>query len=142
MGELTSKSNASMARPVATGILTGILLALALVFIVGKFVRPESLLFVVIAILLYATSGLALAIIWPHHGWRMGLWLFVIWPPMLLFSVFLTADVPVNPRTELKDLLAYFVIFLGACIGGALGSGIRGATGDKKDGSGTFSPIS
>lgn len=115
-----------MARAVTTGILTGILLFLALAFIVGKFVRPESLLFVVIAILLYASSGLALAIIWPHHGWRMGLWLSVIWPPMLLFSAFLSADVPVNPRTELKDLLGYFVMFLAACIGGAIGSAIRG----------------
>jgi hypothetical protein len=126
---IKSKSQRNTARSVATGILTGILLFVGIAIGLGKFVRPESLLFVMVAILLYAACGFVLALIWPRQGWRMGLWLFVIWPPMLLFAAFLSADVPVNTRTELKDLLTYFVMFLAACIGGAVGSAIRSLGG-------------
>jgi len=70
----------------------------------------------------YGISGVGLGFFWPNIGWRLGLYLFAIWPPVLLFSVFLAGEVPWNIRAELRSLFGYCLILIAACIGGWVGS--------------------
>jgi hypothetical protein len=73
-------------------------------------------------IAVYALAGLILGFIWPNVGWGLGLCLFAVWPPVLLFAVFLAGEVPWNVRAELGSLFGYCLILIAACIGGWVGS--------------------
>lgn len=85
----------------------------------------ESRLMLPTLISTYAASGIGLGLLWPNVGWRLGLYLFAVWPPALLFSIFLAGEIPWNVRTELRSLFGYFLMLLAGCAGGFLGTVVR-----------------
>jgi hypothetical protein len=81
----------------------------------------------------YSIAGILLGFIWPDSGWRLGGYLFAIWPLFLLVA-FLFSDPPpvIHWKQELTGLFAYLVILPGAAFGAWAGSRIRRyVSGDK-----------
>lgn len=83
--------------------------------------------------LVYALLALAYTVVaglvsffWPPLGWRTGLWFFAFFPLAYLFILFLTLDAVLNWRRELTSILLYSPSFIGACLGGWIGSTLRG----------------
>src|ERR1700694_4297345 len=81
--------------------------------------ESSSLILFSFDIATYGVAGIVFGFIWPNSGWRLGLYLFAVWPPLLLFPVLLSGGkgIPFHWRAELLDLLGYFLILVGACVG-------------------------
>ena len=112
----------SSVRAKAVAVLTGIVLFFAMPSIISHFVGDYSSWYLTLLVLPYGVSGIVLGTIWPNIGWRLGVWLFLVWPPMLFFMVFLSADKPVNLKGDPLDFLGYMLILPAGCIGAWLGS--------------------
>jgi hypothetical protein len=114
------KRNLFISRALAffVGAILFFFLPAALSVLLGN----DTSLMLPLLITAYGASGVALGFFWPNIGWRLGLYLFAIWPPVLLFSVFLAGEVPWNLRAELRSLVGYFLILIAACLGGLVGS--------------------
>jgi hypothetical protein len=98
------------------GFIFGPLLALAF---------GDSWLIYLFLAFAYVIAAAAVALIWPQLGWRTGLWFFAFFPPFVLFTFLFTLDVvPISWR-DLTGILAYSPSFLGACLGGWIGSTLR-----------------
>lgn len=117
--------NVNALRGKIVAVLLGITLFFALPFISSYIFGPYSSWYLALAIALQAVSGAALGFVWPHLSWRLGLWLFAIWPPMLLVMLFLGADAVTDWRREAFSLLAVLLILLAGCLGGWLGGSSR-----------------
>jgi hypothetical protein len=108
------------------GIAIAILLGIALFFILPLALEPgltqPARVFLPVFIGCYFIAALGLALLWPQVSWRIGLWLFLLWPAFLLFAVFLSADQRWNWRGDLLSLAAYASMFFAACFGGWLGA--------------------
>lgn len=84
----------------------------------------HSPLLVPLDVAVYGVAGVIFGFLWPSVGWRLGLYIFAIWPPVLLFSVFLAGEVPWNMRAELRGLLGYLLMLIAGCLGAELGAHI------------------
>jgi hypothetical protein len=75
-------------------------------------------------VLSYGIGGLILGYVWPKMSWRLGFWLFVIWPPMLLLGLFLGGESLswANWKANLLDVLSFFWILFVGRVGGWLGA--------------------
>ncbi len=106
----------------------------------GFFLGSYSLYPFLFLALSHAIAAGVLGYIWPHIGWRIGLWMFLVWPLFLLVGFLLTADYLTSGHANWKDifvvLLFCFSILPVGCIGGWLGAAIKGRLGG-----GTISPI-
>lgn len=71
---------------------------------------------------LYSVAGLVLGFVWPNSSWRLGFYLFAVWPPVLLVGAFLAWEQPATVRPTLMNLLGYLLILVGACVGAGLGA--------------------
>jgi len=110
-------------KPLVIGILVGIALFCGLPVTIHFLLGDETPLYLPILSTAYGVSGFVLGFLWPQMSWRLGLCLFAIWPPMLLFALFLSADKPIlNWRAELLDLLGYALILFAGCFGAWLGA--------------------
>jgi hypothetical protein len=69
----------------------------------------------------YWLIGVALGLAWPRVGWRLGLYLFASWPPILLFALFLGGE---NSRLKatLEGLLEQTTMVIAGCLGVAIGA--------------------
>ena len=113
--------------------MLAVFVGVALFFFVGtvpaSVLGDYSRLLVPIDIAAYGVAGIVFGFVWPKVGWRLGLYLFAVWPPMLLFMLFLGGEAlmarPVNSKGILRDLLGYLLIGVAACLGAALGAFIR-----------------
>ena len=77
-------------------------------------------------VLAYMVAGLVLGFIWPNMSWRLGLWLFSVWPPIILLMFLFSDPPPIIPwKKELLSLLGYLMILPGACLGAWIGSILR-----------------
>ena len=105
-------------------VIVGIALFLFVAFMSDLWSQTSSLLLFTFFVATYGVVGFVLGLIWPSSGWRLGLYLFAVWLPVLFFAVFLSAGkgIPFYWRAELLDLLGYFLILVAACVGGWLGS--------------------
>ena len=116
--------NVSKLRASIVAVLLGIGLFFVLPFISSFMFGEHSQWYLILAIAVYSVSGVILGVIWPKMSWRLGLWLFAIWLPMLLFMVFLSADAVPNWKREILSLIGYALILVAGCLGGWLGSRI------------------
>jgi len=112
-------------RAKAVTVLLGIALFLTVSFVISFALGDDTSFDMPLLIASYGISGLILGFTWPDMSWRLGLWLCLIWPPILLFMLFLSAEQPSNWRRELPDLFGYLLILTAACLGAGLGAFIR-----------------
>lgn len=112
-------------RAKAVAVLLGIALFFTLPLVVGFILGDDTPLFLPLLITSYGVSGLILGFTWPDMSWRLGLWLYLIWPAMLLFMFFLSAEQPSDWKRESRDLFGFFLILIAACLGARLGAFIR-----------------
>jgi hypothetical protein len=110
---------------IAVSILFGVAFFFTLPFLLAPVYTASIWIFLPTLMSCYFAAGLTLGLFWPQLSWRVGLWLFLVWPPMLLFALFLAADAgPWNWKGELISLGEYALMMIAACIGGWLGSTI------------------
>jgi hypothetical protein len=109
-------------------VFVGVVLFFILPITVGNRLGDDTPLLLPIIIAAYTVCGVVLGLVWHDDGWRLGIYLFAIWPPALLFAIFLAGELPWTRSTvwrDLKDLLGYMLILVGACLGAWLGAMIR-----------------
>lgn len=115
--------------PQILAILVGLTLFFVLATVPASIFGDHSPYLLTIDIVAYGIAGIVLGFFWPKLGWRLGLYLFAVWPPMLLFMLFLGGENltngPVNWKGILSDLIGYLMIGVAACVGAALGSAIK-----------------
>lgn len=90
-------------------------------------VQTKSLLVpFAIDIATYAVVGALLGFIWPESSWRLGLYLFAIWLPIIIINFFFS-DPPaeIHWKQELLAWMGLLLILPGACIGAFAGSTLR-----------------
>lgn len=87
----------------------------------------QSLRFYISIGLCYGVVAAFVAYIWPHLGWRTGLWFFVSFPFAILAALLFT-DPPAHPNWR-GDVIYFFcyasVGIFTACLGGWLGAKFR-----------------
>jgi hypothetical protein len=108
------------------GTAVSIFVGIGLFFILPLALEPvltqPTRVFLPVFMACYFVAALGLALQWPQVSWRVGLWLFLLWPAFLLFAVFLSADRPWNWKGDLLSLAAYGSMLVAACFGGWLGA--------------------
>jgi len=119
------------ARILAVAVGVGLLFFEA--FVPSLWFGNSSLLLFLFDIAVYSVAGVVLGIVWPNSGWRLGFYLFAAWPPLLVSSVLLSGGkgIPIDWRGELLNLLGYFLILVGACVGAWLGTFIARRASNK-----------
>jgi len=88
--------------------------------IIAGFFFGETLIPFYCVVIAQGISGIILSFVWPQMSWRVGLWLFAIWPLILLFAILL-AGLP-RQKQDLFEALTYVWILVAGCIGGWLGA--------------------
>jgi hypothetical protein len=112
----------------AVSVLLGVTLFFILPITVGNRLGDDTPLLLPIIIAAYTVCGVVLGFVWHDDGWRLGIYLFAIWPPALLFAIFLAGELPWTFSSvwrDLKNLLGYLLILVAAGLGSGLGSFIR-----------------
>ncbi len=109
----------------AISIFVGIGMFFILPLVLGPVLRQPAWLYLPIFMACYFLIALVLALNWSPMSWQVGLWLFIPWPPALLFAEFLSADQPWNWKGDLLSVAAYASMFIAACFGGWLGAFIN-----------------
>ncbi len=120
-------------RPRLCAVLVGIALALTVPFIVGAAIGYESRWYLVIVAIPYGVAGIILGLVWRDVGWRIGIWLFLVWPPALLLGYILVLEVPSDWRKDLLNFMEYWLILIAACLGGWIGSKLRETSSVVRD---------
>jgi hypothetical protein len=120
--------------------IIAVFLGFALVFFIttlGWYFPETSLYPFLLLMLSHVVAATVLGYMWPHIGWRIGLWMFVPWPLFVLVLFLLTGDYLLSPRANGKDILVVLLFCFSmlplGCIGGWLGALMAGRY--KKDGS-------
>ena len=114
--------NTSDIRARIVAVLVGVGLFLFVAFVPSLWFGDSSLLLFMFDIATYGVAGIVFGFIWPSSRWRLGLYLFAVWPPVLAFATFLAWEQPVTVRATLLNLLGYLLVLVGACVGGGLGA--------------------
>ena len=88
---------------------------------------PEASLYPFLLLMLsHVVAATVLGYMWPHIGWRIGLWMFVPWPVLLLVGFGLITGYFFSGNVAWKDvsvvLVFVFSILLIGCGGGWLGA--------------------
>ena len=104
-------------------VTVGIVVLFSITLFPATWLAPVLAIFAFYATL-YAALGALLGFIWPNISWRLGLWLFAIWPPMLLLMLLLGADAVNDWRREAFSLLGVLLILLAGCLGAWLGGSL------------------
>ena len=119
---------------------------IALFFFVGlvsdAWSKASSLVLFTFFVGTYSLAGIAIGFIWPNSGWRLGLFLFAVWPPFILLN-FLFSDPPpvIHWKEELVGLFAYLLILPGATFGAWVGSIIRRRHTSNRESLGVKPPL-
>ncbi|MGI9067728.1 MAG: hypothetical protein ACR2HX_15185 [Pyrinomonadaceae bacterium] len=122
-GKRTLSTSEIRARALA--VLVGVALFFFEAAVPALLLGDSSPLLVPIDVAVYGVSGVVFGFVWPDGGWRLGLYLFAIWPPMLLFMLFLSIEQPSDWKREARNLFGYLLILIAACIGAQIGTLIR-----------------
>ena len=109
-----------------SAVTIGIGLFFFVAFLPAQLFGNAVWLWVAADIVSYTIGGVVLGFIWPDMSWRLGIWLFAVWPLIILLA-FLISDPPrvINWKEELLSLLGYLMILPGACLGAWIGSLLR-----------------
>ena len=96
---------------------------------------------IVVDIASFAVSGILLGLIWPQVGWRLGFYLFIVWPLYIVGTVaFSDPPAVIRWKDELLGLGSYLLILPGSTLGAWLGSRLRsGRSNDTTIGGATTS---
>jgi len=73
-------------------------------------------------IVTYTVTAVVLGFLWPSNGWRLGLYLVAVWPPLFLIGLFLSWEQPAKLDVSLMNLLGYLSVVVGACVGAGFGA--------------------
>jgi hypothetical protein len=115
--------------PAAIALFAGAALFFAVATIPAMLFGDDSPLLVPIDVAAYGVAGVVFGLIWPNAGWRLGLWLFAVWPLMLLFSMFLAGEVLLEGSVSwvgvLRDLAGALLVLAASCFGAEAGAVIR-----------------
>jgi hypothetical protein len=125
--------NTSDIRARIIAVIMGVALLFFVAFVPTLWSESSSLILFFFDIVTYGVAGIVFGFIWPSSSWRLGLYLFAVWPPLLLFPVLLSGGkgIPFHWRAELLNLLRYFLILVGACVGAWLGAFIARRASNK-----------
>ena len=123
--------NTSDIRARILAVLVGVALLVLGATLPGRWFGDALLWFFLFDFTVYGVAGLVLGFVWPNSGWRLGLYLFAVWPAVLLFGLFLAWEQPANVRATLMNLLGYLLILVGACAGAGLGALIARRSSNK-----------
>lgn len=122
---MTEESYAERVRARATAILAGVALPFV-VFLPLNFVLGfESPLLWPMTVMAYALAGAALGFFWPRQRWRLGVWLFAVWPPLLVLAALFSDGPLLGPagwKGLLQDLAAYSLMLVASCLGAEAGA--------------------
>ncbi len=123
-------------------VVTGVALFLLLAFATESQPGRSLLMLFAFYIGTYSLAGIAIGFIWPNSGWRLGLYLFAVWPPVILLN-FLFSDPPpvIHWKEELVGLFAYLLILPGATFGAWVGSIIRRRHTSNRESLGVKRPL-
>lgn len=113
----------------ALAFLTGLALFFGVILTVGFLRGDDTPLLLPLLVAAYGVSAVIFGFFWPEVGWRFGLWLFTVWPPMLLFAAFLGGEALMEGHVDMKgmirDLAGYSIILVGACLSAEIGAIIK-----------------
>ena len=116
------KNESRRHQGIAISIFVGIGMFFILPLVLAPVLRQPAWLYLPIFMACYFLIALVLGFIWSPVSWQVGLWLFIPWPPALLFAEFLSADQPWNWKGDLLSVAAYASMFIAACFGGWFGT--------------------
>lgn len=106
--------------------ITGVAMAFLFMPVYEYILGTRTPYLVLVDIAIYGLAGLIFGYLWPEAGWRLGVYLFAIWPPLLLFSLFLGGEAlmegPVDWRGMFRDHAGYLLMGVAACGGAWLGA--------------------
>ena len=115
--------NTSDIRARIVAVIVGVLLLFFVAFVSDLWPKTSSLILFTVCTAIYGVVGIVVGSVWPSSGWRLGLYLFAVWPPVLAFGTFLAWEHPINDvKGTLMDLLGYLLFLIGGCVGAAFGS--------------------
>jgi len=109
--------------PVMLAFFVGIGLCFALPITLGTLLGDDTPLMQPVIVAAYGVSGIAFGYFWPEVGWRLGLCLFAVWLPVILFALLMSDTAgPVNWKDTLHSLLDFMMILVAACFGAEVGA--------------------
>ncbi len=91
---------------IAISIFTGIAAFFLLPLMLWPIMNRPVWLYLPVFSVAYFLIALLIGYFWSPVGWKIGLWLFLPWPPALLFAEFLSADKPWDWKGDLLSLAA------------------------------------
>jgi hypothetical protein len=104
-------------------VIAGIALFFFVAFVSELWSKTSSLILFTFFVATYGLVGFVFGFVWPSSGWRLGLYLFSIWPPVLaLETVFAWGQPITDVKGTLLDLVGYLLILIGSCVGGWIGA--------------------
>ena len=116
-----SPTKAHKNQGIAISIFLGIALFFTLPFMLAPVYAGPIWIFLPVLMSCYFAVALILGFFWRELSWRIGLWLFLVWPPALAFAAFLAGEQPWHWKRELISISQYPAIMVAACVGGWLG---------------------
>lgn len=110
--------------PRMLAVLAGAALFFILPLALGSLLGDETRLMLPAHAAAYGASGVVFGLRWPDGGWRWGLYLLAVWPPMLLFAVLLGGEVLWEGRWAgvLRELVEFTSVLVAACFGAEVGA--------------------
>lgn len=105
-------------------VLMGVALFFVLPLALGYIFGDETPLMLPAHLAAYGVCALIFGLLWPEAGWRLGLYMMAVWPPMLLFAFFLGGEWLTRGRLTgaLQDLLEFLLVLVAACLGAEAGA--------------------
>lgn len=121
-GGRMSKTDKTVPRMLA--VLVGAALFFILPLALGALLGDETPLMLPAHAAAYGVSGVVFGLRWPDGGWRWGLYLLAVWPPMLLFAILLGGEVLWEGRWAgvLRELEEFALVLVAACFGAEAGA--------------------
>lgn len=110
--------------PRVLAVLVGAALFFILPLALGALLGDETPLMLPAHAAAYGVSGVLFGLRWPEGGWRLGLYLLAVWPPMLLFAILLGGEVLLEGKWAgvLRELLEFVAVLVAACFGAEVGA--------------------
>ena len=117
-----SKTDRVASRVLA--VLVGAVLFFILPLTLGALLGDETPLMLPAHAVAYGLAGAVFGLLRPEGGWRWGLYLMAVWPPLLLFALLLGGEVLLEGKWTgvLHDLLEFVIVLVAACFGAGVGA--------------------
>ena len=101
--DVVTNTGAIRARIVA--VLLGMSLLLLGATVPSRLFGGSLLSLFLFDIVTYTVTAVVLGFLWPSSGWRLGLYLVAVWPPLFLIGLFLSWEEPAKLSMSLTNLL-------------------------------------